>query len=146
MQLGDNHPLRAIDDERPAVGDHRDLTHEDVLVLDEVLLAQAKLHVEGNRVRDAFAQTLELRVLGLAEAVGDVLKRQALIVREDGEHLAKNRLQTLRLALLLRNALLQEFQVRRDLDLDEIRRLDNFAELSEVDAFGVVAVGHGGFP
>jgi hypothetical protein len=37
---------------------------------------------------------------------------------------------------------LQEIQVRGDLNLDQIRRLDDFAELTEIDAFRVCAVGH----
>ena len=79
---------------------------------------------------------------GIAEVVGDVLERQALVVGQDREDLAEHGLEALRLALLLGDALLQEVEIRRDLNLDEIRRLDDFAEFAEVDAFGVVTVGH----
>ena len=142
VELGDDDALGAVDDERAALGHHRDLAHVDLLVLDEVLLAEAQLHVERHRVGDALAQALQLVVLRVAERVGDVFERQALIVGLDGEHLAEDRLQALRLALLLGRALLQEVEVGRDLNLDEIRRLQDFAKFAEVDAFGVSAVGH----
>jgi hypothetical protein len=89
-----------------------------------------------------FAEALELGVLGIAEIVGDVFERQPLVVAENGKHLAENGLEALRLPLLFRNALLQEVEIRRDLNLDKIRRLDDFAEFAEVDAVGVITVGH----
>ena len=63
VELGDDDALGAVDDERAALGHHRNLTHVDVLVLDEVLLAEAELHVERHRVGDALAEALELGVL-----------------------------------------------------------------------------------
>ena len=143
VELGDDDALGAVDDERAALGHHRDFAHVDFLVLDEVFLAQAQLHVERHRVGDALAQALELGVLGLAERVGDVFERQALVVGMDREHLAEDGLEALGLALLLGRALLQEVEIGRDLNLDEVRRLDDFAEFAEVDAFGMSAVGHG---
>ena len=61
----------------------------------------------------------------------------------DREYLAENGLQALGLALLLRNTFLEELEIGRDLNLNEIRRLNDFAEFAEVRAFGVSAVGHG---
>jgi hypothetical protein len=63
----------------------------------------------------------------------------------DRENLPKNGFQALRLTLFLGNSLLQELEIGRDLNLDEIRRLNDFAEFSEVCAFGMCAVGHGNF-
>jgi hypothetical protein len=142
MELGHHDTLGAVDDERAALGHHRDFTHVNVLVLDEVLLAEAKLHVERHRVGDALAEALELGVLRVAEIVGNVLERQPLVIAQDREHLAEHGLEALGLALLLGNALLQEVEIGRDLNLDEVRRLDDFAKLAEVDAFRVCAVGH----
>src|SRR5262249_51588687 len=116
------------------------------LVLDEILFAEPQLDVERHRVRDALAEALELGILRVAKIVGNVLERQALVVGEDGKHLAEHGLQALRLALLLGNSLLQEVEIGRDLNLDEIRRLDDFAKFAEVNAFGVGAVGHESFP
>ena len=138
VELGDDDALGAVDDERAALGHHRDFAHVDFLVLDEVFLAEAELHVERHGVGDAFAEALDLGVLGIAEGVGNVLERQALVVGLDRENLAENRLEALGLALLLGHALLQEVEVGRDLNLDQIRRLDDFAEFAEVDAFGHV--------
>ena len=146
VQLGDDDALGAVDDERAPFGHHRDLTHVDILILDEVLLAQPELHVQGNRIRDPLAQALELGVLGITQGVGDVLERQALVVGENGENLTKNGLEALRLTLLFGDALLQEVQIGGDLNLDEIRRLDHFAELAEIGAFGVEAVDHENIP
>ena len=55
---------------------------------------------------------------------------------------AEDRLEALGLALFLGNPLLEEVEIGRDLNLDQIRRLDDFAELAEVDAFRMSAVGH----
>jgi hypothetical protein len=124
VELGDDDALGAVDDERAALGHHRDLAHVDFLVLDEVLLAQAELHVERHRVGDALADALDLGVLRVADRVGDVLERQAPVVGLDREDLAEHGLEALRLALLLGHALLQEVEIGIDLNLDEIRRLE----------------------
>ena len=126
VELGNDHPFRPVDDEGAALGHHRDLAHVDVLVLDEVLLPQPELDVERNGICNAFPNTLDLRVLGIAQGIGNVLQHQPLVIGLDGEDLAENRLQALRFALFLRNPLLQEVEVGRDLDFDQIRRLDDF--------------------
>jgi hypothetical protein len=138
VELGDDDALGAVDDERTAVRHHGDFAHVDFFVLDEVFFAQAKLHVEWNGVGNAFADTLDLGVLGLAEGVGHVLEDETAVVRFNRENLAKNGFKTLGLALLVGNAFLQKVQVGRDLNLDEIRRLDDFSEFTEVDAVGHV--------
>jgi len=92
------------------------------------------------------AEALDLGALGLADRVGDVLERQALVVGIDREDLLEDGLEAVRLALLLGRVLLEVLEIRADLQLDEVRRLDDFAEFAEVNAFGVSAVGHGIFP
>ena len=146
VELGDDDALGAVDDERAALGHHRDVAHEDLLVLDEVLLAQAQLHVERHGVGGALAEALDLGALGLADRVGDVLERQALVVGIDREDLLEDGLEAEGLALLLGRVLLEVLQVGADLQLNEVGRLDDFAEFAEVDAFGVSAVGHGIIP
>ena len=89
------------------------------------------------------AQALDLGALGLADRVGDVFERQALVVGIDREDLLEHGLEAVGLALLLGDVLLEELEIRADLELDEVGRLDDFAEFAEVDAFGVSAVGHG---
>ena len=95
VELGDDDALGAVDDERAALGHHRDFAHVDFLVLDEVFLAEAELHVERHGVGGAFAEALELGALGLADRVGDVLERQALVVGLDREDLAEHGLEAL---------------------------------------------------
>ena len=143
MELGDDDALGAVDDEGAALGHHRDVTHEDLLILDEVLLAEAELHVERDGVGRALAQALDLGALRLADAVGDVLEREALVVGIDREDLAEHGLEADGLALLLGRILLEILEVGADLQLDEIGRRNDFAKLTEVDAFRVGAVGHG---
>ena len=60
-------------------------------------------------------------------------------IHEDG-------LEALILALFLRRTFLQEVEIRVDLQLNKIGRRDNFFKLTEVDAIGVITVGHGEFP
>ncbi len=105
VELGDDDALGAVDDERAALGHHRDLAHVDFLVLDVVLLAEAELHVQRDRVGDSCAQALDLGVLRVTDGIGDVLEDETLVVRRDREDLAENGLQALRLALALRHLL-----------------------------------------
>ncbi len=141
--MGNHYALGAIDDEGSALGHHGDLTHVDLFVLDEVFFAKAELHVEGHRIGDALANALDLGVLGVAEGVGDVFEDEAAIVGFDGEHLAENGLKTLGLALFLGDTLLEEIEIRRDLDFDQVRRNNDFTEFAEVDAVRLITDGHG---
>ena len=143
VQLGDDDALGAVDDERAALGHHRDVAHVDLLVLDEVLLAQAQLHVQRHGIGDALADALDLGVLRVADGVGDVLEHQAPVVGLDREDLAEHRLEALGLPLLVGHALLQVVEIGIDLNLDEIRRRNDFFEFTEIGAFDVGAVGHG---
>ncbi len=99
--------------------------------------------MEGNGVGDAVLETLDLGVAGLAQRVGDVFEVQATVIGLDREDLAEDRLEALGLALLFRQALLKEVQIRGDLDLDQVGRGSNFTKLTEVLTLRVGAVGHG---
>ena len=143
VELRNHDTLGTVNDEGTALSHHGDLAHVDIFVLDEVFFAEAELHVERHGISDPLAEALQLGALGVAKIIGHVLERQALVVAENRKHLAENGLKALRLALLFGNALLQKVQVGRNLNLDEVRRLDDFAELAEVNAFRVGAVGHG---
>ena len=143
VELRNHDTLGTVNDEGTALSHHGDFAHVDIFVLDEVFFAEAELHVERHGISDPLAEALQLGALGVAKIIGHVLERQALVVAENRKHLAENGLKALRLALLFGNALLQKVQVGRNLNLDEVRRLDDFAELAEVNAFRVGAVGHG---
>ena len=81
-------------------------------------------------------------MLRVADRVGDVFEHEPSIVRLDGKHFAEHGLETLGFPLLVGHTLLQVVEIGIDLNLDQIRRRNDFFELTEIDAFGVSAVGH----
>ncbi|OQB96335.1 MAG: hypothetical protein BWX86_00818 [Verrucomicrobia bacterium ADurb.Bin122] len=146
VELGNDDALGAVDDEGAAVRHHGDFAHVNVFVLDEVLFAEAELHIKGDGIGDAIAEALKLRVFRVTNRVGNVLEDEPLVVALNREDFAEDGLKALVLALFLRRTFLQEVQIRVDLQLNEIGRRDNFFKLTEVDAIGVITVGHGEFP
>ena len=143
MELRNHHALGPVDDEGTTLGHHGDFAHVNILVLNEIFFAEPELHIERHGISNPLAEALQLVALGVAKIIGNVLERQALVVAKNRKHLTENGLKALRLALLFGNALLQKVQIGRNLNLDEVRRLDDFAELAEVNTFRVGAVGHG---
>jgi len=121
MKLGDDNAFRAVDDKRAALGHHRDVAHVDLLVLDEILLAQTQFHIKRHGIGDSFANALDLGVLRIADRIGDILQNQTTVVGFNRENLSEHRLEALGFALFVRHALLQEIQIGIDLNLDEIR-------------------------
>ncbi len=134
VKLAHDHALRSIDNERTALRDHRDFSHVDLLVLDEILLAQTKLHIKGNGIGNPFPDALDLVVLRTDDIVGEILQDAATVVTLDRENFAKHRLKAARLPLGRRDILLQELQVRIQLVLDQIRRSDHFLQFTKIDA------------
>ena len=143
VELRNHHALGTVNDEGTTLGHHGDFAHVNILVLNEVFFAEAELHIERHGISNPLPEALQLVALGVTKIIGNVLERQALVVAKNRKHLTENGLKALRLALLFGNALLQKVQIGRNLNLDEVRRLDDFAELAEVNAFRVGAVGHG---
>ncbi len=77
-ELRDDHALGAVDDERPVLGHHREVAHEDALLAD---LARLRVHeADGHRERrlvgEVLLTTLGDRVLRRAELVVAELDRQ----------------------------------------------------------------------
>ena len=144
VKLGYDDALGAVDDEGTTQGHHGDFAHVDFLILDEVFFPEAKLHVEGHRVSDTFAQALDLGVLGITNGVGNVFERQTTVIRLDREYFAENSFEALIQALLVRCPFLQVIEIRTDLEFDQVRWLKHLTELTEVDAIGLVFTdGHG---
>jgi hypothetical protein len=97
VQLADDHPLRAVDDERAGVRHQRDLAEVDLLLLDVADRLDAGLLVDvphdepdddldRRRERHAAGAALVDVVLGLLEVVRDELERRGLreiLDRED---------------------------------------------------------------
>ena len=143
VQLGHDHALGAIDDERAVIGHERQLTEVDLLladVLDGLLRArrilvehhQSHLHAQ----RGGVGETTQLALLhiehGIAEAIAHVFERRIARVAGDRENAVKRRVQTHLGALLLRHFGLQEALVGLQLDRKQIRHVQNALALAEV--------------
>src|SRR4030095_8988221 len=135
MKLADNDALGAIDDERALRRHEWQLAHEDLFFLCPLLLLEQEGHVKRRAVGDAFAQALEPIHLGFADVVAVKVEHNLAVVALDWEDLLENRLQADVLALSGRDVELQEFGVGGRLQLDEVRRRDDFFDLPKVDSF-----------
>ena len=127
VELGDDDALGAVDDEGAAVGDHRDLAHQDLFVLEGALLTEAELEHHRDRVGRAFADALEFGLLGQHQAVLEVLETEVAVVALHREGLAEDRVQADVLAGGRGFVQLQEIVEREDLVLDQVGRRDDFA-------------------
>src|SRR5690606_26418045 len=95
VQLGDDDPLGAVDDEGAVVGHERDLAHVDLLLLHvldglgrrlAVVDHQAHRHPQGGAIAHATLAALALVERGLAELVADVFQGGVAAVAGDREH------------------------------------------------------------
>ena len=133
VQLADDDPLGAVDDEGTLRGHERELAHVDFFFLGPLFVLEAEGHVQRRAEGLAFALGLERAELGRANVIARVLEDHLLVVTRDGEDFAKDGLQTGILALGWRDALLQKFLVGIDLQLDEVGRFRGFLEFAEVE-------------
>ena len=80
-QLADHHPLRAIYNEGPALGHHREVPHEDLLLFDlaGLLDDQADLHLERGAVVVVAIAAFFLTVLQPFQAVSAVVEDRRLL-------------------------------------------------------------------
>ena len=127
VKLGDDDALGAVDDERPAVGDHGDFAHEDFLILEGALLAKAQFEEHGNRVGRAFADALEFGLLRQNQTVLEVLETEVAVVALHREGFAEHGVEPDVLAGDGGLLQLQEIVEREDLVLDQVGRRDYFA-------------------
>ena len=127
VQLGDDDAFGTIDDERTAIGDHRDFTHEDFFVLKSTLLAKAELEHHRDRVGRAFADAFKFGLLRQNQAVLEVLETEVAIVALHRESLAEDGVEPDVLAGGGGLVQLQEIVEREDLVLDQVGRRDYFA-------------------
>ena len=157
VQLGDDHALGAVDDERALVGHQGHFAHVDLLLLhllDHLGLGRGRLAIvddelharthgrrEGQAARLAFAHVEG----GLGQVVLDELHLDEAVVRDDGERRFKRRLQTLVGTLFGWNVSLQEGGVGILLHLQQVRNLQHALAgakaLADTFAFGE-CVGH----
>jgi hypothetical protein len=111
MQLGDDHPLCAIDDESTTTSHHRQFTHVNTLLFVPGLVLQLEGHVKGGTEAFAVPQRVEGSHLRVLDVVGDEVQLNGLIITFDRENLAENRLETRICALARERFLLKEFIV-----------------------------------
>ena len=112
-ELGDDHPLGAVDDEGPRVGHHREIPHEDGLLADlaRLLVDEADRHGERNLVRQVLLATL---------LDGDRSRTELIVGKLDGER-AGVILDRRDVVDRFSQAFLQEPVEGGSLDVDQIR-------------------------
>ena len=142
VQLADDDALGAVDDERAGVRHQRDLAEVDLLLLDVADDALATLAgvVDHELRRDldrrgvghaALAALLDV-VLRLLEVVADEDELARPVEVLDREDAAEDGLQADLGAVVLRHVRLQKLVVRRLLDVDEVRNLDDLPDTTEM--------------
>ncbi len=142
VHLRDDDTLGAVDDEGAVHGHERDIAHVDVLLLDVLDRLGAGLLVDIEH--DQAQRHLQRRGKGhaaLAALVDVVFRRLEFIADEfqhrgpgkirDREHRAEHRLQTLVRPASGRLVDHQELVIGRLLNLDEVRHLRHFPDVSE---------------
>jgi hypothetical protein len=137
-ELGDDHPLGAVDDERALAGHHREVAHEDRLRLDLAGLVVGELRGDEQRRRvghvlvltliDGRLDVLEARVgEGQAHRAGEVLDRGQL-----GEDLLEAGLRVgLRVLAGLPGVVADQPVERLGLQGEEVGHLQRLADLGE---------------
>ena len=143
MQLRNDHPLGAVDDEGAVLGHERNLAHEDFLLPHflhlfggglAVVKNQAHLNPQRRGIGDA-AQHAFLHIEhGLAEPVLHISKLRIAGIAFDREHRLKRGVQTYPLTLLRRFVKLEEFPVGIHLYPQQVGNLHRFRQLAEVFA------------
>ncbi len=140
VQLADDHALGAVDDERAAVRHGGQVAQVDVL-LDGVdvrvavlrLLREAQLGLHRDGVRQAAFLALRDRVLRLLDVILDELQEEVLPGIGHGEVHLEDGLQPLVPAARGLNVRLQEALPGLQLDVQQVRRIDDVRNLSEGD-------------
>ena len=133
VELADNDALGPVDDERALRGHERKFAHVDFFFFRALLVLEAEGHMERRAEGFAFALRFERAELGRTNVIADILEHHFFVITRNGEHFAKNGFEAGVLALGRRGALLQEFLVGIDLQLDEVGRFRGFLEFSEVE-------------
>src|SRR5947208_6978953 len=135
VQLAHDHALGAVDDKR-ALGRHeRQFAHEHSFLLRALFVLEVERDVEGRAVSDAFAQAFQPILFRLADFITVVIQFGFVVVTRDRKNLFEHRLEAEELSPGGRDFGLQKLDIRIDLDFDQVRRRDDFFDLSEVNSF-----------
>src|SRR5690348_20405 len=134
MQLRHHHSLCAIDDKRALRRHQRDFAHVNLLFLRPLLLLQLKGDMERRAVSLSLALRLQRRQFWFTDLEMAEIQRGFLIVALDRKNFLKYGLQAVVLPLAKGHVLLQEIDVRVQLNFDEIWRLNAFFDTAEMNA------------
>jgi hypothetical protein len=134
MQLADNDALGTVDDEG-ALGSHEwQLAHEDFLFFGSLLFLQQKGDIQRRSVREPLTQAFQPVDLRLPDLVGVKVQYALPVIALNRENLGKNGLQTEVTPLGGRDLRLQKLLVRVGLQLDKVRRSNDFFNSAEVNS------------
>ena len=142
VQLADDHPLGAVDDERAQRGEHGKVTEVDLLfddVLGTALVAhvlpdhQPERRLERSRVRHVALHALLHVVLGLAQRVPYEFQGEVPVDVRDGEDLVEDALQPHVLALARGRVGLKKRVERPQLHVEEVGMVHPRRQLGERD-------------
>ena len=142
VHLRDDDALGAVDDEGAVHGHERDVAHVDVLLLDvldglgagflvDIEHDEAQRHLERRREGHAALAALVDVVFRLLEFVADEFQHRGAREVGDREHRAEHGLQALVEAAARGFVDHQELVIGRLLNLDEVRHLGDFLDVSE---------------
>ncbi len=140
VELADDHTLRPVDDEGPAVRHRRQVPQIDVL-FDRVhvrfpvlcLLGQAQLRLDGDRIGEPALLALGDRVLRFLDIVLDEFQEKILPRVGDREVHFEHRLKALVPPPCRGGVGLQETLPRLELDVEQIGCFDDLRDLAERD-------------
>ena len=131
--LADHHALRAVDDEGAAMGHQREISHEDLLLLDlaRLLVVQAHPHLHGGGIGGVPRLALLHVVLGLlVHAVINEAQLQIAGIVRDGSHVGKD----------LPQAGIQEPLIGLLLDLQQVGHCHDLFVAGKILAQGLAVV------
>ena len=142
VHLRDDDALGAVDDEGAVHGHERDIAHVDVLLLDvldrlgagflvDIEHDQAQRHLQRRSIGHAALAALVDVVFRRLELVADEFQHRGAREIRDRKHRAEHRLQALVQPAARRLVDHQELVIGRLLNLDEVRHLGDFLDVSE---------------
>ena len=143
VQLRDDHPFGAIDDEGAVIGHQRQFAHVDFVFLDVLDLMGTGLGVlvhqhqpQPHSQRRGVSQSAQLAFADVehrfAQPIADILQPRVARIADDGEYRAKSGVQSRHLAFSWRHLGLQELAVRIQLDRQQVGHFENAGAFAEV--------------
>ena len=140
MQLGNDHTLGTVDNERAVGGHVRDSTEEHVLdKRAEVLVVgvgavELQLGLQRHAVGQSALQTLVNGVTGRIDVVVEKLQHEIVACIRNREVLGEHLVESVILALFNRRIQLQEITERLQLHVKEIRERIRIGDACEIDS------------